>query len=1104
MFLHFSPAPPLLPLLSSSDPGSRDDGLASVTEEHEADDLRAMLLMFSVCHVIVFLHEGLRFDTQILKKFRMLQAAKHALAPFVRSQIALSSVLKPSSSLPQPAAPRATSASPPSRRGGVANRHALSLMSGSGSHPSVLPGQCTPIILFVFEDDFLDGPSPPLNAEDSSDASLNQSGMARPGSTLKGSGHVVMLARPMSKTEGSFRKKLHSSLEAQIRFLIKKCRILVATEPGNLGSRAAGNVVSLPLFSLDASRAVALLDRSMNQRGESLEFVTGLIEEALDSKAASDMSMLENHCQALNNEDIQLIKDYIYRQFDTLKGRGGLPSNPNSGSVAGVGMVAAAAAAAAASAAAGKLLSAPELPSLENWLSSSKLILDVLLSSKSGFVDKNESTKRLSSRRISTEMQDEQISQPGTNAVEAAVSCLESNKGLNMKFSLSWCQRALPVAKEVYLKELPACYPTALHKVQLEKALHAFHAMVKGPAVQIFAKKLEDECTLIWESGRQLCDAISLTGKPCMHQRHSVKACNLPSGAVVKQHSSGYVFLHACACGRSRCLREDPFDFDSANVTFNRFANCEDLLPTLVLPRGTSAGPLPSSSWNLVRLGGARYYKPSKGLLQIGFCSSEKFLLKWMISLEKRKGTSDLIDAVTAECNVISSIPDSKAAPIVDEQLKKSVAAQFPRVQPGGSENQIKSSEMVSADGKSISFGKGLPSFTMKKPFSEVVAGTVVADSTFPVLQHRKQPKTAPGKGGRQVGASDQTDDRAQLADDRHGSQKAEQVSVQESSHKPGTNCNTGGDPYLQIGSNIVPVNTSGCGKTKPNNSLKEINVYVGFEYECSYGHRFLLSLEHLKELDSSYSASEKSHSFSTEDSERKYVGSKNGLHEKVVPYSSETNMTAVDNMKKSNRSSETTDNISQQHDRFALFSTQGMEKFHFVHGRSVPSDSVEELEENLSHVRLDDGGSAFSLLNKNLPVYMNCPQCRSSATQDHQKIKFASTVSQLQRIFLVTPPFPTVLATCPSIQFEDSCLPASIPDREQQSRFSLGCQVILPPESFLTLRLPFVYGVQMDDGILHPLNHLENQPELTAWLARGTTLQVVSIGHKSDEEFYM
>lgn len=81
------------------------------------------------------------------------------------------------------------------------------------------------------------------------------------------------------------------------------------------------------------------------------------------------------------------------------------------------------------------------------------------------------------------------------------------------------------------------------------------------------------------------------------------------------------------------------------------------------------------------------------------------------------------------------------------------------------------------------------------------------------------------------------------------------------------------------------------------------------------------------------------------------------------------------------------------------------------------------------------------------------------------------------------------------------SCLPPSVQNREQKLEFSLGCQVILPPESFLSLRLPFVYGVQLEDGSLHPLKPFEHQPELTAWITKSTTLQVMCKGSGNPEE---
>lgn len=85
------------------------------------------------------------------------------------------------------------------------------------------------------------------------------------------------------------------------------------------------------------------------------------------------------------------------------------------------------------------------------------------------------------------------------------------------------------------------------------------------------------------------------------------------------------------------------------------------------------------------------------------------------------------------------------------------------------------------------------------------------------------------------------------------------------------------------------------------------------------------------------------------------------------------------------------------------------------------------------------------------------------------------------------------------SFHVQASCLPPSVPECEQKLQFSMGSSVILPPESFLSLRLPFVYGVKLEDESLYPLRPFESQPELTAWITKGTTLQVLSKGNNLD-----
>ncbi|KAK6936116.1 Nonsense-mediated mRNA decay factor SMG8/SMG9 [Dillenia turbinata] len=1051
LFLLFSPT--WLP--SNEAVLGKSEDFDSTVEELEFGDLQGLLFMFSVCHVIVLVQEGSRFDTQILKRFRMLQVAKHALAPSLRPQSTQPPMSRVHSSSSSRTNINVTSSSrSPNRNGAGLNRSAsgISLMSGLGSYASLFPGQCTPVTLFVFVDDFSDVQNPSYSVEElgensSSTQSTILGSVTRPSLPAKGSGSVVVLARPVSKSESGFRKKLQSSLEAQIRFLIKKCRTLTGFETSHSGSRNGGISSSAPLFSLDASRAVVLLDKCTNMKGESLESAIGLVEEVLSRKATSDSLLLESHSQCANKEDLLCIKEFIFRQSDILRGRGGLISNTGSGPAAGVGMVAvaAAAAAAAASAASAKALTAPELPNLGTWLSSSQSILQKILVAKRDCVDDIDVNKRRPRPQ-----QAEVATSKGSDPLDIAVSWLERGKAMNMKFSTLWCQRALPTAKDVYLKGLPAYYSTSQHEDHLEKALYAFCSMVKGPAVQLFVKKLEDECISIWKSGRQLCDAISLTGKPCMHQRHDSETTSSTPGAEVKPHSSGFVFLHACSCGRSRRIRSDPFDFETANVTSCCFPDCDNLLPALELPKVSSTGPIQPSSWSVIRVGGAKYYEPSKGLLQSGFCASQKYLLKWTIFLEKHKNVA----------SVTRSNADRKAESAADlDQKKTHATGLFPKESQNGAETQRETLEIIKPSDKKISFGN----FSMRKPFSEVVAELAAADSGFPPLQQRKQPPSGPEKGNKQ--------NTARAANTVKAPTSCNNVikrSTEDNSSVLGTpngiipNAYANRNPFLQIGSYVVPMNVNSGGNTKVNTSLKNVTVYVGFEHECPHGHRFLLTPEHLNELSSLYS-----NLSSTENQEHEFFGS----------------------------SKQTGNNSRGKYSR----KINGM-TFAAANGSKHLDNS-----EGLQAINLDDGGGAFSLLNRHLPLYMNCPHCRIDKNQkDKTNMKFAGEISQLQRIFLVTPPFPVILLTCPVIQFEASCLPSSVPNREQLLRFSLGCQAILPPESFLTVRLPFVYGAQLADGSMHPLKPFEHQPELTAWMTRGTALQISFKESNSDENLHI
>lgn len=76
-------------------------------------------------------------------------------------------------------------------------------------------------------------------------------------------------------------------------------------------------------------------------------------------------------------------------------------------------------------------------------------------------------------------------------------------------------------------------------------------------------------------------------------------------------------------------------------------------------------------------------------------------------------------------------------------------------------------------------------------------------------------------------------------------------------------------------------------------------------------------------------------------------------------------------------------------------------------------------------------------------------------------------------------------------MQFDDACVGQV--EHNGGIKFSLGCSVVLPPESFVVLRLPFVYYLELADGSKYPLNCKVHQPESTAWLLKGSTFKIIS-----------
>lgn len=279
------------------------------------------------------------------------------------------------------------------------------------------------------------------------------------------------------------------------------------------------------------------------------------------------------------------------------------------------------------------------------------------------------------------------------------------------------------------------------------------------------------------------------------------------------------MFLHACACGRSRKLRKDPFDYESANVTFFQFPNCEDLLPSLALPASSSDKYLGGISWSLVRLGGSRYYQPGSGLMQIGFIPEQKHLSLWEIVV-----LYESIPAASADImpeahygglkpdHAYYTIPSSQPGLVEPKQAEQPFYSKVAEKGPAGENNRVA--------------GRRLDKSPMNMSTSSNI--NYGGDSAFPPLPQKTKTPT-PSKASKPSASNGNEETR------RNDPSKSTSVAHGVAS------------PKIDVDNGDKEAANDDSGKAE------RFQVYVGFEHECPHGHRFLLSANYVQSLGLSY-----------------------------------------------------------------------------------------------------------------------------------------------------------------------------------------------------------------------------------------------------------
>ncbi|XP_003403110.1 nonsense-mediated mRNA decay factor SMG8 [Bombus terrestris] len=156
---------------------------------------------------------------------------------------------------------------------------------------------------------------------------------------------------------------------------------------------------------------------------------------------------------------------------------------------------------------------------------------------------------------------------------------LHSLLDTDVKFSKSRCSKVLPRALQTYQENLPQHYTRAYHETKLAHAMGVFEMHARGPLFEEFNEKLQAECEKHWRSGRQMCEVLSLTGNPCTNPIHRGGSEGAGGGEQteqrendndlpIREHCSGVRYICACNCGRCQGSREDPFSLRQANYDY--------------------------------------------------------------------------------------------------------------------------------------------------------------------------------------------------------------------------------------------------------------------------------------------------------------------------------------------------------------------------------------------------------------------------------------------------------------------------------------------------------------------------------------------------------
>ncbi|XP_037958411.1 protein SMG8 isoform X2 [Teleopsis dalmanni] len=136
------------------------------------------------------------------------------------------------------------------------------------------------------------------------------------------------------------------------------------------------------------------------------------------------------------------------------------------------------------------------------------------------------------------------------------------------EFFATCCDIGYKKAYNFYNNPTLLHYSSSVHNKMVQEAIDLYMRYACGPNAEVHIEKLRMQCEKCWHNGKQQCEHPSLRGNPCIMAKHA--------NANISEHSSGFIFISSCNCGHTQGRRDDPYTLRQANYDYYEFLgnNC--------------------------------------------------------------------------------------------------------------------------------------------------------------------------------------------------------------------------------------------------------------------------------------------------------------------------------------------------------------------------------------------------------------------------------------------------------------------------------------------------------------------------------------------------